>query len=72
MRDSPTTPQRGGAMLPAARLWTRTSGKGKTYLAGRLGGVRVLVMPKRDGEEGDHTHTLLFAEAPPRDGEGGR
>jgi len=72
MRDSPTTPPRGGAMLPAARLWTRTSGKGLSYLAGRLGGVRVLVMPKRGGEEGDHTHTLLFAEAPPRDGEAGR
>ncbi len=76
MRDTPKTPPRGGAMLPAARLWTRTSRKGETYLAGRLGGVRVLVMPRRDGDSdgtsGDHSHVLLFAEAPPRDGEGGR
>ena len=72
MRDNPTNTPRGGAMLPAARLWTRTSGKGPNYLAGRLGGVRVLVMPKRDGEEGDHSHVLLFAEAPARDGEGSR
>jgi hypothetical protein len=50
-------------MLPVAKLWKRTSGKGQTYLAGRLGGVRVLVMPKRDGEDGDHTHVLIFAEA---------
>lgn len=63
---------RGGAMLPAARLWSRTSGKGTTYLAGRLGGVKVLVMPRRDGEEGDHSHVLLFAEAPARDAEGSR
>jgi hypothetical protein len=72
MRDSPTTPQRGGAMLPAARLWTRTSGRGLTYLAGRLEGVRVVAMPKRDGDEGDHSDVLMFAEAPPRDGEGSR
>ena len=59
---------RGGAMLPAAKLWRRTSAKGADYLAGRLGGVKVLVMPKRDGEEGDHSHVLVFAEAQPREG----
>jgi len=71
MRDNQTNP-RGGAMLPVARLWSNTSGKGTTYLAGRLGGVKVLVMPRREGEEGDHSHTLLFAEAPARDAEGSR
>jgi hypothetical protein len=59
-------------MLPAAKLWNRTSGKGQTYLAGRLGGVRVLVMPKRGGEEGDHTHVLIFAEAREQDGQNRR
>ncbi|GGG34038.1 hypothetical protein GCM10010964_22470 [Caldovatus sediminis] len=69
---TPTTPSRsGGAMLPAAKLWRRVSGRGIEYLAGRLGGVRVLILPKRDGEPGDHSHVLLFAEAPQR-GEGGR
>jgi hypothetical protein len=58
-------------MLTAAKLWRRTSAKGTDYLTGRLGGVKVIVMPRRDGEAGDHTHTLLFAEAPQREG-GGR
>lgn len=62
---------RGGSMLTAVKLWRRTSAKGTDYLAGRLGGVKVLIMPRRDGEECDHSHILLFAEAPPRDG-GGR
>jgi hypothetical protein len=62
---------RGGPMLTATRLWQRTSAKGTTYFAGRLGGLKVVVMPRRDGEEGDHTHVLMFAEAPSRDG-GGR
>jgi hypothetical protein len=31
--------------------------------------LRVLVMPKRDADEGDHTHTLLLAEAPQREGD---
>ena len=54
---------RGGTLLPAAKLWRRTSAKSADYLAGRLGGVKVLVMPKREGEAGDHTHVLCFAEA---------
>jgi hypothetical protein len=58
-----------GPMLVAARLWKRTSEKtGRTYLAGRLGGVRVLVMARsdRDSDAGsDHSHELLFAEAAP-------
>ena len=36
---------------------------------GRLGGLRVLVLPKRDAEAGDYTHTLLLAEAPQRKGD---
>lgn len=58
---------RGGTMLPAARLWQRTSSKGQPYLAGRLGGVRVLVMPKRENDEGDHTHVLFIADGERRE-----
>ncbi|TVQ32333.1 MAG: hypothetical protein EA356_13475 [Geminicoccaceae bacterium] len=61
-------PNRSGAILTAARLWRKTSAKGTDYLTGRLGGVRVLVMPKRDGDDGDHSHVLMFADAPQRDG----
>jgi hypothetical protein len=61
---------RNGAMLTAARLWRKTSAKGVDYLTGRLGGVRVLVMPRREGDDGDHSHVLLFADAPQRDGGG--
>jgi len=67
MSDKTTTP-RSGTLLPAARLWRRTSAKGADYLAGRLGGVKVLVMPRREGEAGDHTHVLFFADAPQREG----
>ena len=60
---------RGGAMLTAAKLWRRTSAKGTDYFAGRLGGVKVLVMENRPRHgDDDATHVLLFAEAPPRDG----
>jgi hypothetical protein len=58
-------------MLAAARLWRRTSARGVDYLAGRLGGLKIIVMPRRDSEPGDHSHTLMFAEAPQRQ-EGGR
>ena len=70
--DTPTT-SKGGALLPACRLYRKTSAKGAPYLMGRLGGLRVLVMPKRDGDEGEHSHTLLLGEVGQRDsGEGRR
>ena len=53
----------GSAMLTAARLWRKTSAKCIDYLTGRLGGVRMVVMPKRDG---DHSHIPLFADVPQR------
>ncbi|WP_376091241.1 hypothetical protein ACE7GA_21365 [Roseomonas sp. CCTCC AB2023176] len=63
----------GGALLPACRLYRKTNAAGAPYLMGRLGGLRVLILPKRDGDEGEHTHNLLVAEAGQRDGrEGGR
>lgn len=57
--------------LKAGGLWAKTSAKGGRYLTGRLGGVKVLILPKREDEDGDHTHTLFFAEPSPahqRDG----
>ena len=53
-------------LLQAARLWERTSAKGTRYMQGRLGGVKVLIMPNRDFVEGDqangHTHILFFQD----------
>jgi hypothetical protein len=68
MRDDRLTDNRGGPMLVACKLYPRTSGRGTPYLLGRLGGLRVLVLQKREGEAGDHTHTLLLAEAPQHGG----
>jgi hypothetical protein len=54
------------ALLQAARLWERTSAKGTRYMSGRLGGVRVVIMPNRDFAEDDaansHTHILYFQD----------
>jgi hypothetical protein len=54
-------------LLKACGLWERTSAKGNTYLVGRWGGVKILVMPNRD-RQGDNepSHHLLIAEAPDR------
>jgi hypothetical protein len=54
------------ALLQAARLWERTSAKGTRYMSGRLGGVKVVIMPNRDFIEGDtansHTHIVYFQD----------
>jgi hypothetical protein len=55
-------PARGPPLITACRLWKKQSGKGHTYLVGRMGGLRVLIMAKKDGE-GDHTHVLLVGAA---------
>jgi hypothetical protein len=53
-------------LLQAARLWERTSSRGTRYMSGRLGGVRVVIMPNRDFAEDDpansHTHILFFQD----------
>jgi hypothetical protein len=60
-------------MIPACRLWEKTSAKGNRYLIGRMGGVRVMVLENNRREsEGDNTHTLMFAEAPQYDGTRGQ
>ena len=69
MRDqtthTPTT--KGSNLLPACRLYRKTNAQGVPYLMGRLGGLRVLILSKWAGEEGEHTHNLLLAEATQRD-----
>jgi hypothetical protein len=56
-------------LLQAARLWERTSARGTRYMSGRLGGVRVVIMPNRDFAEDDaansHTHILYFQDGTP-------
>jgi hypothetical protein len=54
-------------MLKAGGLWAKTSAKGGRYLTGRLGGVKVLIMPNRDRQsDNDPSHHLFFVEAPDR------
>jgi hypothetical protein len=47
-------------------LWERTSAKGTRYMSGRLGGVKVVILPNRDHVEDDpansHTHILYFQD----------
>lgn len=62
-RGAPKAP-----MIEAGRLFERTSSRGITYLAGRLGGLKVLVLPKRAGDEGEHSHVLFVTAPAPRDG----
>ena len=53
-------------MIPACKLWEKVSAKGNRYPVGRLGSVRVLVMPNtRPEREGDATHVLMFADGQP-------
>ncbi len=54
--------------LVLTRLRKRTSAKGKTYLAGRLGAARVMVMANRDRQgDDDATHVLMLAEVGERE-----
>jgi hypothetical protein len=56
-------------LLQATKLWQRTSARGTTYMSGRLGGVKVVILPNRDYVEGDsvnsHTHTMFFQDGSP-------
>ncbi len=40
-------------LLQAGRLWETTSGKGTRYMQGRLGGVKLVILPNRDYVAGD-------------------
>jgi hypothetical protein len=58
-----------GDLTRLARLWEKTSSKtGSTYLVGRLGGFRVLVMPRHSStrdESSDHDWEILLTPADP-------
>lgn len=54
-----------------AELYQRKSARGTEYLSGRIGALRVLVMPKRAEEEGEHSHVLLVAASTPHRRDGG-
>ena len=57
-----------GPSVTAARLWEKTSAKGTTYLTGRMGNLRISILPNRDRKnDDDPTHVLVFGEAQPRD-----
>jgi hypothetical protein len=63
--------QNGGRLIEAARLYGRTSKAGRTYLAGRMGGLRVLIFEADQQAGGEHSHVLLIGAAEPREREGG-
>jgi hypothetical protein len=52
-------------LIPACRLWEKTSAAGNSYLLGRLGWLRVLVLQNRDRQgEDDASHVLVVTVAP--------
>src|SRR3954470_7728073 len=54
-------------LLKVAPLWSKTSVKGGWYLAGRFGGVKILIMETKDRQgDDDPSHILYFTEAPDR------
>ena len=59
-------------LIEAARLFERVSSKGHRYLVGRMGGVRVLVFEKKEGDGGNHSHVLMIGAAPAPGGEHAR
>ncbi len=60
-------------LIPACGLWIKTSAAGRSYMVGRLGGLRFMVMENRDKQiDADPTHMLLIGAAPPRNERGER
>jgi hypothetical protein len=53
----------GAPMLKATGLWEKTSAAGNTYLTGRLGGVKVLILENRDRNgDSEPSHHLFFVD----------
>jgi hypothetical protein len=50
-------------LLPLARLWAKTSGKGTPYMVGRLAMAKLVLLPVREEQSDGHTHEL-FVTAP--------
>jgi hypothetical protein len=55
-------------MLRAAGLWRKTSAAGNEYFAGRLGGVKIIILSNRDRGKDDSqpTHYLFFVDGESR------
>jgi hypothetical protein len=47
-------------LLPFARLWEKTRGKGTTYMVGRLGLAKLVLFPVREEQSDGHTHELFI------------
>ena len=47
-------------LLRLCGLWERTSARGTTYLTGRIGSAKVLIMPNRDAGAEDELSHLMF------------
>lgn len=57
----------GSKLIKAAGLWRKVSAAGNEYLTGRLGGLRVLIMPNKDkATDADASHVMLIGEAADR------
>ncbi len=65
-----TEPRQHRPPLILTRLWQRISAKGNTFLMGRLGAARLLVMQNRDrlGDD-DATHVLMLSDVGEREAE---
>jgi hypothetical protein len=57
-------------MLQAARLWARRSARGTDYFSGRMGLVKLVILPNRDFDPlspaNSHSHTLFFSDSETR------
>ena len=59
MADRPTD-----RLLPVCGLWPKTSPRGTACLVGRVGDLKVLIVPNRDRQgDDDPTHVLLLTKA---------
>lgn len=55
-----------GPSFTAAKLYRKTSQKGTTYFAGRMGNVKLaFVKSKEVADNGDEIWSLIFSEAQP-------
>jgi len=55
-------------LIPIAGLWKRQTKDGKTYLGGKLGGARLLLLPNQyKQKDTDPDYVLLVAEKPKQD-----
>lgn len=55
-------------MIEAGRLYAKVSAKGTEYFTGRLGGLKLLVLPKKSDDAGEHSHVLMVTAPTGRDG----